>query len=203
VSADCLPLTDRLPGRPEPTPATTVAESGVASAEAIEAQVTRLFEQLRLPVYRHLCLAFGSEAQAEEVTQEAFLRLYQAVRRGEAIVNVRAWVFRVARNLALNQLRHDRYLEPLDDDAWERLSRFREDPAFGPEQALVERERAARVKAGLDRLSPRQRQCLLLRVEGFRYREIAEILGVTMSTVAESLRRGVHKLERQLDGSRD
>ena len=52
----------------------------------------------------------------------------------------------------------------------------------------------ARVQTAMSSLSEQQKQCLFLRAEGFRYREIAEILGVSISTVAESLRRAIRKL---------
>jgi RNA polymerase sigma-70 factor (ECF subfamily) len=172
-----------------------------APAVTLEDAVSRIFERLRLPVYRYLCASFGSPSRAEDVAQEAFLRLYQALRRGERIRSERAWVFRVAHNLALNLIRGDRFLEPLDEVGWEQLVGGREDPDPGPEQGLIERERMARLRSGLVQLSRQQRQCLLLRVEGLRYREIAEILGVNTSTVAEFLRRGVRKLMKEVHGS--
>jgi len=161
----------------------------------LEERVTQLFEQLRSPVYRYLCTTFGGTT-AEDITQEAFLRLHRELSNGRPIDNTRAWVFRVAHNLAVNQIRHDHFTEALDADSWERLLHLREDTTPGPEQRLIEGEQARRFQAGLLQLSARQRQCLVLRVEGLRYREIAEILDIEVSSVAESLRRGVKKLMR-------
>ena len=59
---------------------------------------------------------------------------------------------------------------------------------------MLRKEKVLRVYAAISMLSAQQKQCLYLRAEGFRYREIAEILGVTISTVAESLRRAIKKL---------
>jgi RNA polymerase sigma-70 factor (ECF subfamily) len=159
-----------------------------------------LFEDLRDPVYRYLVAVFGRPGEAEDITQEAFLRLYRAMRQGEAVRHARSWIFRVAHNIAFTQIKHDRFAESLDAPSWEALGRTREAGGLNPEQGALEREQATRFQAGLLRLSPQQRQCLLLRVEGFRYREIAEILDVSTSTVAESLRRGINKLMRDIHG---
>jgi RNA polymerase sigma-70 factor (ECF subfamily) len=60
----------------------------------------------------------------------------------------------------------------------------------------MERERLLRMHRAVKSLSPQQRQCLHLRAEGLRYREIADATGVTISTVAEFLRRAVARLKR-------
>jgi RNA polymerase sigma-70 factor (ECF subfamily) len=74
------------------------------------------------------------------------------------------------------------------------------DPRDGPEELLLRREKMARVHAGICALSEQQKQCLYLRAEGFRYREIAGILEVTISTVVESLRRAIKKLAKESHG---
>jgi len=58
-------------------------------------------------------------------------------------------------------------------------------------------EKFERLHAAMARLSPQELQCLHLRAEGFRYREIAEILGIATKTAAEFLRRGIKKLMRE------
>jgi RNA polymerase sigma-70 factor (ECF subfamily) len=62
------------------------------------------------------------------------------------------------------------------------------------EDAVLRQERLALMRAAINRLSAQQRQCLHLRTESFRYREIAEILGVSESTVCENIRRGLSHL---------
>jgi len=74
------------------------------------------------------------------------------------------------------------------------------DPRRGPEELLLRREKMARVHAAISALSDQQKQCLYLRAEGFRYREMAEILEVTISTVVESLRRAIKKLVTESHG---
>src|SRR5215207_3847362 len=67
----------------------------------LEEKVTRCFEQWRDPVHRYLVAVFGQPAEAEEITQEAFLQFYRTLREGQTINNTRAWLFRVAHNLAV------------------------------------------------------------------------------------------------------
>lgn len=163
-------------------------------AVTLEQEVTRLFELLRDSVYRYLMASFGNAAEAEEITQESFLRLYRYLHSGRTVGNVGSWIFRVAHNLAIDQHRHSKYIEPIDSASWDELCRTRPDAGPNPEQRAIRKEQFDGFQAALGRLSPQERQCLNLRAEGFRYREIAGILGIRTSTVAESLRRGIHKL---------
>jgi RNA polymerase sigma-70 factor (ECF subfamily) len=177
------------------------SEMGILSDPVdLEAQVTRAFETHRGSVYRYLVAGFGRAADAEEVTQEAFLSLYRVLRNGGTVKNVRAWLLRVAHNLALNRIAREQSMSQGDDAFWSKLAERLGDPAPTPEAMAMARQRDHLVRCGLQHLSRQQRQCLLLRVEGLRYREIAEVLGVSVSTVAELLRRGLRKLMRNVHG---
>jgi RNA polymerase sigma-70 factor (ECF subfamily) len=165
----------------------------------LEQKVTRLFEQLRDAVYRYLMVILDNPAEAEEMTQEAFLQLYRCLDGGQRISNLRAWIFRVAHNLALNQKGSAKRFVTLELAAWQNLSHLRQDPAPDPEEWVLEQEKAQKVRAALEELTSQQRQCLILRTEGFRYKEIAEILGIAVANVAQSVRRGIKKLTRMAD----
>ncbi|MFN0172477.1 MAG: RNA polymerase sigma factor [Bryobacteraceae bacterium] len=157
-----------------------------------EELVTNLFVEARDDVYRYLLTLGLHPPQAQEATQEVFLRLYVTLRKGEDLQSPRAWVFRVAHNHGLNVRAKENgnrmYTAELPE---------RPDPCqLSPEQSLLERERLSILKEAVASLSEQQRQCLYLRSEGFRYREIAEIMGIGTSTVGEFLRRGVSRLKR-------
>jgi RNA polymerase sigma-70 factor (ECF subfamily) len=162
--------------------------------ETLEQKVTRIFQALRLPVYYYLMAFLGDAATADDLTQEVFLRLYAHLHRGRAVENVRLWVFRVAHNLAFDERKLHQRLARLDDLAWDEVCARLPDPALNPEQRALERERLERLSAALEWLSAQEQQCLLLRAEGLRYREIGEILGVAPSTVGEYLQRALRKL---------
>src|SRR5581483_2188210 len=162
--------------------------------ETLEQKVTRIFQALRLPVYYYLMAFLGDAPTADDLTQEVFLRLYEHLHRGGTVENVRLWVFRVAHNLAFDERQKHQRLAQLDESAWDGVCSRLPDPALNPEQRAIERERLARLGAALEWLSAQELQCLLLRAEGLRYREIGEILGVATSTVGEFLQRALRKL---------
>jgi DNA-directed RNA polymerase specialized sigma24 family protein len=109
----------------------------VQENETQEQKVTRIFQELRLPVYYYLMAFLGNAATADDLTQEVFLRLYAHLHRRRAVENVRFWAFRVAHSLGA------------------RLP----DPALNPEQSTLQRERMERLHAALQSLSAQERQC--------------------------------------------
>jgi RNA polymerase sigma-70 factor (ECF subfamily) len=159
----------------------------------LEEEVTDLFEQLRNPLFRYL-LSLGLNTQdGEEVIQEVFLALFQHLKNGKPRENLRGWIFRVGHNLAL-KLRQRR--------GWRRVQSGGgaadggPDPEPDPEQQALCNQRQRRLSAVIRALPKQDRACLALRAEGIRYREIAEILGVSLGAVALSLERSLAKLSR-------
>ena len=166
----------------------------------LEEKVTLYFEQWRDPVNRYVVAAFGDPAAAEDITQEAFLQLYGHLNAGRKVVNVRAWVFRAAHSLAISRIRSQRFIEVLDDESWEELRRSLSDSTPNPEQQLLQLEKFRRLRLAISRLTAVERQCLHLRTKGLRYREIAEVLELASSTVAETLYRVIDKLTQANNG---
>jgi RNA polymerase sigma-70 factor (ECF subfamily) len=163
----------------------------------LEEKVTRYFEQWRDPVHRYVVAAFGDPAGAEEITQEAFLQLYRCMHGGQAIGNVRAWIFRTAHNMACNRLRNQQFIQVMDEASWEELRQTLQDSAANPEQRLQQIEKFNRLRIAITRLTQSERQCLHLRTKGLRYREIAEVLNLGTSTIAETLYRVIDKLTQE------
>ena len=148
-----------------------------------------LFEEQRQSLCRYL-VSLGLRPQvASEVAQESFLKLYRHLRSNGRKENLRGWVFRVAHNLAMNELTR---LGTADADP----PAVEVDPGGDPEQALLQKERMRRMQAAIRKLPRRQQQCLHLRAEGLRYREIAGILGIGISSVAESVHKAMESLAR-------
>lgn len=148
-----------------------------------------LFEQQRASVCRYL-VSLGVRPQvASEIAQESFLRLYRHLRSNGRAENLRGWVFRVAHNLAVNELARagGTDAEPPESQV---------DPSGDPEQVLLRKEQLCRMRAAIRKLPRRQQECLHLRAEGLRYREIAQVLGIGVSSVAESVQRALGALTR-------
>lgn len=173
-----------------------LTESRETRTTSIEAEVERAYHDTRGAICSYLlCLGVPS-AQAPEVTQEVYLRLYQTMRKGEEILNVRAWLFRVAHNLGLKVRSGEKSFRAVGLD-WERFTSMASE---SPEQSLLDREKMRLVQEAIESLSPQQRNCLYLRSEGLRYREIAEVMGVSSSTVNEFLRRAITRLAGVVNG---
>jgi RNA polymerase sigma-70 factor (ECF subfamily) len=174
-----------------PIPPQTVSNR---RAEDLEQRIVQLYDTLRPSLYRYLISIGFSQQDVEEVVQETFLRLYHHMRSGGGEENLRAWIYQVAHNLSSNFRKSRRRLVETTPEMWEQLSQSTFDETPGPEEQLLEKERYLRIHDGLSKLTQLQRDCLNLRLEGFRYREIGEILNVGTSTVAGSLRNAITKL---------
>jgi len=153
-------------------------------------EVTALYRELRKPLLRYLvCLGLSGD-EAQDIVQDAFLGLQRHLKTGGAEDNIRGWLFRVAHNLARNRQAsyHRRFAEPLDAEL-EILAQ-----QATPEQAVLEKEKFQRLLSAIRGLAGSERECLLLRAGGLRYREIADVLGMATSTVADTVERAVRKL---------
>jgi RNA polymerase sigma-70 factor (ECF subfamily) len=166
------------------------------TATALQVQVGQLFEECREDVYRYLLTLGLTPPRAQEATQEVFLRLYAVMKKGDAIQNPRAWVFRVAHNWGLKVRARYAAETPFDPELEVRLA----SPGRNPEQDMLARERMQRFHHAVEGLSEQQKRCLFLRMEGLRYPEIATTLGISASAVGEFLRRAVARLKKVRDG---
>jgi RNA polymerase sigma-70 factor (ECF subfamily) len=156
---------------------------------SLEEEVTGLFEQLRNPLFRYLLSLGLSTHDGEEIIQEVFLALFRHLKSGKPRDNLRGWIFRVGHNQALKvRRRRGARPEQAEGDAI--------DGSPDPEQQTLQNQRQRRLSAVIRALPKQDRACLALRAEGIRYREIAEILGVSLGAVALSLERSLAKLSR-------
>lgn len=170
------------------------ADSRACSAPEVE--VVELFDELRDRLLRYL-LALGLPGHdGEEIVQETFLLLFQHLQRGKSRENLRGWIFRVARNLALKQraVNQVRLLRTVQFEAT--FPEQHPDPRSNPEEHLQSKQRQIRLLAVVEALAEQDRSCLYLRAEGLPYREIAQVLGISLGSVAASLARSLAKLSR-------
>lgn len=145
----------------------------------------RVFDAQFPSLFRYLDRLSGDPALAADLAQDAFVRLF---RRGAMPDDVRAWLATVASNLFRDERRRAARRGRLL--AVRRAELTLADPPQAREEAeVIAKERRAQVRRALDRLSPRDRQLLLLRHEGYRYRELARVVGVAESSVGTLLVR--------------
>jgi len=162
----------------------------------LDEQISSWFLQWREELYRYVIAAGGRPAVAEEITQEVFLRLYTSLRDEKSIPHPRFWLYRVAHNLLIDQSRKADTVHSVSLPEEESDPDYFSDIAPSPEQTAIDRQRLQRVQAAMGSMTMMQRNCLYLRAEGFLNREVAQILGIGMSSVADALRRAIRRLEK-------
>ena len=167
------------------------------SRERLEEEVVGLFEQFRGPLLRYLASCGLAFPDGEEVIQEVFLSLFQHLQCDKSRENLPGWLFRVAHNLALKR-RHR-----IRRDSEARAEAAAEDKAIdrepSPEDQVVITQTQKRLLAVVLALPEQDRRCLSLRAEGLRYREIAEILGMSLGAVSLSLARSLARIARSVE----
>jgi RNA polymerase sigma-70 factor (ECF subfamily) len=168
------------------------------SVDELRHSVSELFHALRGRVFQYLLVILGNPSEAEEITQECFLRLYQHLRDGNAVENAKVWLFHVARNLALDKKRASRFVGELDPPAWDKVILARQDLSPTPEQGMLQKERYDMVREALRRLTDQEQQVLHLRAKGLSYREIAEVMELSINAVAAHIHRGLEKIKGRL-----
>jgi RNA polymerase sigma-70 factor (ECF subfamily) len=149
-----------------------------------ERLVRRLFDAHFGSLFRYLARLSGDPETAADIAQEAFVRLFE---RGTVPDDPRAWLAAVASNLHRDDRRRTQRRARLLEVGSHELDAHPSPPA--PDVAAVREEERAMVRATLDRLPPRDREMLLLRHEGFSYREIAQVVGVAETSVGTLLIR--------------
>ncbi len=140
----------------------------------------------------------GERREAEDLTQEAFLRAYQRLDTYDETRPFGPWMRRVAANLCLNHLSRRRPSQlPLDDE----FDLPQEGGGADPEASRLRAERAEAVRQAVLALPPHYRAVIELRhFQGLRYAEIAETLGLPLSDVKSHLYRARRELARRLEG---
>lgn len=170
------------------------AEPGHTGDMSAHKEAEWWFGQLRAPLYRYLVCSGLRAADAEELVQETFFRLYRHLANRGSRANLRAWVFEVARNAARDERKSARLQRTVALDPALGMA----DPAAGPEVQAIAEERGRRLQAAIARLTPPQRECILLRISGLRYREIAEILRINTASVGELVERATARLSEEM-----
>ena len=161
-------------------------------------EIVELYDRLRPSLYHYLiCLGLKPE-EADDTIQDAFLRFFHFQEDGGEVDNPRSWLFRVAHNASLDLKRMERRLVSEGSQEVTGTALERRDTSPNPEEILIQKEQLLRLDAAMAQLTAHQRQCVHLRAEGLRYREIAEVLGITVWNVNQTLRRAMVRVVEKL-----
>jgi RNA polymerase sigma factor (sigma-70 family) len=145
--------------------------------------VTGLFARWYTQLIRYVVSATGSHDIAEDLVQDVFMQLYRILRSGKDIEHPKAWTLCVLRRAVVRQMQERSRFEQLDGIE---IAQNWLDEGIG----------ASAVQNLLKVLSPREQEVLLLRLEAMKYREIADRLGISMTSVNTLLARALQKLSK-------
>jgi RNA polymerase sigma-70 factor (ECF subfamily) len=177
----------------------TVAQPALSSAESAWERFEELYRASRKDVYAYVATLLRDHAAAEDVTALAFERAYRRRRtfdrrRGDE----RAWIFGIARNAALDELRRRRRLATLVSDPEDTPERVSDEADEADEVTL----RRTTVRAALAELTPREREVVALKFHaGLKNAELAKVLGVSESNAGTLLHRAMEKLRKACNAS--
>ena len=145
-------------------------------------------------LYRYALRILGNQMAAEDVVQEVFIKVWKKREEVKEIENKEAWAMTVTRNLALDKLRKKKYRhEPVEEHY------ALKDAGMDPAERVQSNDIMIRIKKAINALPDDQRQVVHLRdVEGYKYKEIADITGLTIEKVKVYLHRARIVLRKQL-----
>lgn len=150
-----------------------------------------VFAKLYPSLFRYLQRLTGDDDVAEDIAQESFVRL---LKQPLPEAEVRPWVFTVAMNLVRDRARKNDRRQRLLNTAPELVRR-----APLPDEDVERAERIDAVRQVLSRLPERDRQLLLMREEGFKYDEIARVIGVAPASVGTLIARALKKFVAEFE----
>jgi RNA polymerase sigma-70 factor (ECF subfamily) len=190
--------------------AALIEELRVGSEEAFAWLIARYHQ----PIYSLLARTVRDRADAADLSQEVFVKVFRGVRGFHGESSLRTWIYRIALREASNQnrwwIRHKQQEVPIEQEMFDpesgspvRLKEMLVDPAESPFDSAVHRENRERVEWALSQVPEPYRTTLILRdIEGFVYEEVAEMQGINLGTVKSRLVRGRAHLKTLLTGHR-
>jgi RNA polymerase sigma-70 factor (ECF subfamily) len=165
----------------------------------------RLIEQYQHRLLRYLLYLTGNRETAEDLFQETWIRVLERGSQYDGKHNFSTWLFAVARNLSIDQLRRKKTVS-LDsmageDEAPPEIADTAQVSAF---EVVARQELSEKVQAGLIAIQPEYRETVVLRFhEGLSLDEIAEVTGAPLGTIKSRLYRGLNALLPKLKGARE
>jgi len=189
------------PGRIDDT--ILVREAQLGNRAAFE-ELVRHYDQAVLRLAMHLT---GSEHEAQDIYQEAFLKAYKSVGNFRFECSFYTWIYRIVTNLCLDHLRKKQVRKEdapvATDAAGEQYDVLEQVPdvraGANPERDLMRRELAGRIGRALEKLTPRERMVFELKhYHGLKLRTVGEVLHTTEETAKNTLFRATQKLRGAL-----
>jgi RNA polymerase sigma-70 factor (ECF subfamily) len=177
-----------------------------------EAAFRELVRRYERPVFSLVYRMVRDRALAEDLAQETFVKVLNAIKSYRPEFKFSSWIFKIANNAAIDHLRR-RGLDTLSldgapdaetPDAMKATAIQLDGRAESPLQEVEARELGTRIERAIARLRPEYRSCILLRhVEGHSYEEIADLLDLPLGTVKTYIHRARNELRGYLEDARE
>lgn len=171
---------------PAPGAGTALDNCIIRIADGDKEALEQLYEQTRPAVYGFALSILKNTQDAEDVLHDAYLQVWNAASQYRSHGKAMAWLLTIVRNLAMDQLRRQRRVEPLAWEDWQ--EQFAENPTVSTEDRMV-------LSALLTALEDQERQIVTLHaLTGLKHREIAALLDLPLPTVLSKYSRALKKL---------
>ncbi|HUH16658.1 MAG TPA: RNA polymerase sigma factor [Methylomirabilota bacterium] len=167
------------------------------AGDAREAEFAHLFEEFSAPIYNYVLRIVADADRAADITQDTFIKAYRKLDTVTDATSTRSWLYRIATNTAIDDMRRRRMVTPMGDDAPAYANR--PDPRPGPEEQVMASTLDDRVQRALLRLRPNHRQCLLLSdLDDMSAQQIGEVMNLSYAAVRTLLCRARGEMRRAL-----
>ena len=167
------------------------------AADPRELEFARLFEEYSAPIYNYVLRMVADADRAADITQDTFIKAYRKLDTVTDAASTRSWLYRIATNTAIDDMRRRRMVTPMGDDAPTYANRPDNRP--GPEAQVLASTLDERVQRALLTLRPNHRQCLLLSdLEDMSPQQIGEVMGISYAAVRTLLCRARGEMRRAL-----
>ena len=167
------------------------------SSDARKAEFDRIFTEYSAPIYNYVLRMVGDPDRAADITQDTFIKAYRKLDTLTDASSTRSWLYRIATNTAIDEMRRRRHIAPMGADEDHPVEQA--DGGPGPETQVLSGLMDERISRALLRLRPNHRQCLVLSdVEDMSAVQIGEVMGMSSGAVRVLLCRARGEMRRLL-----
>jgi RNA polymerase sigma-70 factor, ECF subfamily len=162
-----------------------------------ESEFAALFEEFNAPIYNYVLRMVSDHDRAADITQDTFIKAYRKLDTLTEATSTRSWLYRIATNTAIDDMRRRRNVTTMSDD--QPTFANRADTRPGPEAQVMAATLDERVQRALMSLRPNHRQCLLLSdLEDMSAQQIGEVMDLSYGAVRTLLCRARGEMRRAL-----